>query len=604
MKLKTLIVSNFQILSDISLDLGRCPITLIAGANEQGKTSIPDALAFAFSGRASRIPLKKDYDQLVRDGAKKGQISIEWEGGKARVNLPSGGHLSEGTIPPAIEYVLRANRFAELSDDARRTFLFALLNAKIGPAELDRRLRAKGHAAEKIVACRVSSGAAAAHKEAKAKAAESRGAWKATTNEAYGNTKGATWEPPAVDFNPEELEAARTALTEESANVIRLVQANAEFNQAATAAAQQARHVEALREKAGQHARVAAKLVTDEAELVAIAHKLEESRAAARQLGGKKAPDDLAALIDIAQEVLDLVGKTQLVSSLTGEIVPWDDGLVTCIQTAVDKHKAVYGAGSEPDQATKELAAKEGERLAAYTLMKNAVANDQRDLALVELAVKELANLPEKPAPLPEDPMDELSAARARVAPLQQNVNRMEALERAAAGRLTAIETARRHHADVQAWEAIADDLAPDGIPGEMLKDALRPFNDRLRATSIATGWPQVAIDADMQITIGGRAYALGSESARWRADAAIAEAVAVLSGVKVLVIDRMDVLDLPNRATFMGWIDAISNAGDIDTALICATLKDLPKGFPDNWSLHWLENGVIYDQAQQDAAA
>lgn len=124
-----------------------------------------------------------------------------------------------------------------------------------------------------------------------------------------------------------------------------------------------------------------------------------------------------------------------------------------------------------------------------------------------------------------------------------------------AAGRLTAIETALgQHHADVQAWEALADDLAPDGIPrgnGQWTRCARSTIGYAPRRPLPAG--QRVAIDADMQITIGGRAYALGSESVCWRADAAIADAVAVLSGVKVLVIDRMDVLDLPNRATFMG---------------------------------------------------
>lgn len=39
-------------------------------------------------------------------------------------------------------------------------------------------------------------------------------------------------------------------------------------------------------------------------------------------------------------------------------------------------------------------------------------------------------------------------------------------------------------------------------IPGEMLADAIKPLNDRLRSTSMVTGWDQVSIDAEMQIRV------------------------------------------------------------------------------------------------------
>ena len=604
MKLNRLVISNYQIVSDVDLELGSRPIFLIAGPNEQGKTSISDAAYTAFTGKSLRVPLKKDFAQLVRDGAKKGQVSLEWDGGKARVNLPSGAHLSEGTIPPAIEYVLLANRFADLDPDARRAFLFKLLGAKIGVAELTRRLTLKKHAAEKISACGLSAGAETAHKLAKAKAAESRGAWKALTNEAYGETKGATWAPAPVAFDPETLAIARTTLATAEAKVADLTQQMGAYRIAKETAERQAKHIEGLRERASHHARHVAKLTTDEAELTACALKLEEARAAAAELGGKKAPADLAALVDIAEEVLALVGKTQLVSTLSGEIVPWDDGLITCIQNAIDQHKATYGTGAEPSVATRELAARVGERETAYNLMKNAVQNDRRDLSLSELAAKELAELPEGgQTAVPKSPEAELAIARADLQPIKMEVSQLEALERAATKRETLIAQAFKHHTDVLEWEALADDLAPDGIPGELLADALRPFNDRLRATAEATGWPQVRIDGDMTLTMDGRGYHLGSESARWRANAAIAEAVSHLSGTKILVIDRMDVLDLPNRAAFMGWIDALAEAGEIDTALIFATLKELPRGFPDSWALRWIENGVLYDNTNQPTA-
>jgi len=605
MKLHNLTANNFQILRDINLNLGSRPITLIAADNEQGKTSLVDALILAFTGRATRVGAKKDYGQLVLDGAKKGQVSVEWEDGRARVNLPSGSHLSEGAMPAAIEYVLQAGRFSSLTPDARRTFLFGLLDAKIGAEELSRRLLEKGHALDKVVACELPSGAPAAHKTAKGKASEARAAWKAITNEVYGEVKAESWAPAEVAFDAAALDTARETLAGVDLTVSTLTQAQGAYRVHKEQAAARERRIAGLRETASHHARMVNKLATDEAGLSEAALKLEESRVAAGLLPKKSAPADLMAFVAIARQVMATVSTTQLVSTLSGEFIPWDGALIVSIQNALDEYQKHYGASVEPDAETRELASKVADREAAYTLMKNSVANDQRYLTAAELAAKELAELTTtEETPVPTSPEADLAIARASQEMVRKEVARLEMLERGVASREAHIEKARGHHADVKTWEALADDLAPDGIPCELLRDALRPFNGRLRETAMATGWKQTSITDDMGIWMDGRDYALGSETARWKADAAIAEAISHLSGTKILIIDRMDVLSLSNRGTFMEWIDTLVADGMLDTVLICATLKELPQGFPDTWSLHWLENGVLYDTVQQQQAA
>ena len=144
-------------------------------------------------------------------------------------------------------------------------------------------------------------------------------------------------------------------------------------------------------------------------------------------------------------------------------------------------------------------------------------------------------------------------------------------------------------------WEAIADALAPNGIPGEMLGEALVPINGRLVDSSSITDWDLVAICADMTITMGdsGRPYALLSESEKWRADAMIAEAVSHLSGIRLLVLDRVDVLDLAGREDLLYWLDGLAAGGEIETALLFATLKAVPARLPENVAAVWIENGT-----------
>lgn len=86
--------------------------------------------------------------------------------------------------------------------------------------------------------------------------------------------------------------------------------------------------------------------------------------------------------------------------------------------------------------------------------------------------------------------------------------------------------------------------------------------------------------------------YALISESEKWRADAMIAEAVSFLAGVKLLVLDRFDVLDLKGREDLLYWLEGMAQDGEIDSALIFGTLKALPAQLPEMVAAHWIENG------------
>jgi hypothetical protein len=159
------------------------------------------------------------------------------------------------------------------------------------------------------------------------------------------------------------------------------------------------------------------------------------------------------------------------------------------------------------------------------------------------------------------------------------------------------------HHDDVMAWTKVADALAPDGIPAEMLLDALAPVNAALEQAAIDTEWMQVVIAPDMEITAKGRPYQLLSESEQWRTDAMIAQVVAELSGLRILMLDRIDVLDLPGRVQLLEWVDSLAFNDVIDTALLFGTLKALPEGLADTITAYWVEGGIIAGAAHQAAA-
>ncbi len=148
-------------------------------------------------------------------------------------------------------------------------------------------------------------------------------------------------------------------------------------------------------------------------------------------------------------------------------------------------------------------------------------------------------------------------------------------------------------HERVKGWLAIAEQLAPAGIPGRMLAKALEPFNAELARLAGIAGWQPAAIDGEMAITYGGRPLELCSESGKWRACVMLQLVIAMQSEIRFATIDRFDVLAVPARPGFCKLADKLAADGEIDTLIVCGTLKEAPR-MPANWSSLWIENGIL----------
>lgn len=76
MKLTKITASNFLGIRSVDVDLST-PVTLFAGANGAGKSSLQEAVRMALIGESVRVGLKKDYGQIVRDGEKTGMEEVK-----------------------------------------------------------------------------------------------------------------------------------------------------------------------------------------------------------------------------------------------------------------------------------------------------------------------------------------------------------------------------------------------------------------------------------------------------------------------------------------------------------------------------------------------
>lgn len=571
MKLTSIQTSNFLGARSVDVKLTK-PVVLFAGQNFAGKSSIQEAVRMALIGESVRVSLKKDYAALISDGQESGYVTVEWENGDASIVLPSGKRNLNGDeqLSAALPYVLDAQRFARLEANDRRAFLFGLMGLKTdGPAVKERLIARKCEPRKvELVAPMLRAGFDAAQKEAQAKARECKAQWKTVTGgEAYGSVKAASFKAEKPEVDVEKLNQARADLSKLDDEIDYETGSFGAMQAVSKQAAEQAARLNGLRQQSSLFARIQDKLNKDEAELKEWSVKVEETRQKASGVAHKPPTFNCPCC-----------------------------GVVLTHRTADGAAIEYIEPENKPDP---EAVANLPEYEKALKLFENSVANGKRDLVAAETAANALKEIESTTAgKVPTD--EEINALKTRIDTLKHNRVNQQAgirmLEDAArqakeADEKTAKATAL--HMDVQAWDAIADALAPDGIPGEMLAEALEPINFRLLSNSKSAEWGQVVIHSDMRITCGLRDYALLSESEKWRADAMIAEAVSFLSGVKLIVLDRFDMLDMKGREDLLIWLDVLAQDGEIDTAIIFGTLKSLPAQLPDTIESIWVENGI-----------
>lgn len=556
------------------------PVAIFCGPNGAGKSSLAEAISAALTGDISRVALKKEYGAIVTDGKKKSEVVLSTDHGECCITLPDGKWQGLPIDMSALPYVLRPSLFAEKKDTERRTFLFGLTGVTLNSGTVKQQLLDRECNEKKVesVLPMLRSGFPAACDFAKDKAKEAKGAWKGVTGETWGSEKGDGWEAEVPEYDAKRLSAVTEQLTtvdgriEENSRALGALQAKRDAYVKHTSTA------EANATKAKELTRLIEKLAFDEAELA----KAEQALLEAQQRAGTAPREGL--IHDLARSVNDLIGTADSAEKQISA------------QEALGAYEKQYG---KLGQTGGDAAARTSlPSLAnARDLMKRSVDNDKRlmDEAKVAAAAIELSADVEKVTD-----EDIAAAQRSLDAARQQRKTLAEELEKLRKQKLaadTAAETTKKaaqHHADIAEWLAISDQLAPDGIPGEMLANALKPINGHLTEYSQSTTWSAVTIDADMTIRYGDRLYSLCSESEKWRADAMIAVAIAVLSGIKLVLLDRMDVLQVSARGDLLAWLDELADFGDLDTAMTFGTLKQIPTGLSASTSAFWIESGSV----------
>ncbi|RQV01072.1 AAA family ATPase [Burkholderia cenocepacia] len=579
MKITDIYVSKVLGIHAADLRLSK-PVALFAGPNGAGKSSLQEAVRMALTGDTVRVALKKEYGSLVTEGSEAGQIVVACGDQANSVMLPAGKIKREIAEDPRLPLVLDAQRFAQFGAAERRAFLYELMGVKIGPDEMRRRLLSrlnlKPDALPPAAAARLEAitpmlraGFEGAQKDAADRARGAKQAWRATTGETYGSQKAATWRPAAVSFDAaalRKLEGDRASLDGEVGELQRQIGA-AEAGESAARA--RASRIAALREKASGYAKAAELAQLADDQVTEFLPKVEALRVRA---GAAPA-------------------GVECTCPECGTLLRFLHGVLT----------AAAAAGARDEEAVAKLPEYEH----SLTMLQNAARNRRAELDATDAAAKQLKEFENEAGDAPAS-SESVDAARGELGTLMQRRKQLDAdiaaardAERRAAAVEETVRKAAALHDDVVAWEAIADALAPNGIPADLLREALTPMNERLTALAELSEWADVTITPEMEVLADGRSYALLSESERWRADAHIAAAIGHFSGLKLLVLDRADVLVGPERDRLLYWLDDLAYTGQIDTALVFMSLKTAPTGLPDGIEAFWVEGGQVAPAAQ-----
>jgi hypothetical protein len=182
------------------------PVVVVAGDNEQGKSSLAEAIRFLFLEQAPRVHYKKDRVEMVHGAAKNGSVTIESGKMTMRRYIRDGKLQGDGGLLPAdsesAAVCMQASTLPKLDERERRQIIMRLAKVDLSVDTIAAKLIDKGVDPAAVTKLRplLKGGLQPAREQAKREVSDARGAWREVTGEAYGSQKAEGWKPadPAI----------------------------------------------------------------------------------------------------------------------------------------------------------------------------------------------------------------------------------------------------------------------------------------------------------------------------------------------------------------------------------------------------------------------
>jgi DNA repair exonuclease SbcCD ATPase subunit len=537
-------IRNMRGVTSADLEVGS--ITLVAGDNGAGKSSIALAVAAALTRSAAPVPgmQKQQVAQLLREGEARGYCEVVGDAGaKVRVSWPGGAVSAEEDAPEASVMACGLESVVGLKPKDAAALLVKLLDLHPTLAQLSAALPDVDPAMiDAIWQVVEAEGFDAAHKRAQEKGAKAKGGWEHCTGENYGSQKAANWTHPLYDeilwASVDRLEAEVTA-------------AGAELQRLQAGQAMDSVQRGFLEDQAQGGRTALARLRELEPEQNKLAAKVGELRLQLRDLPQPETAAELPPCPHCGKPVV--------------------------VFTATQLHKPTPALDAKENKRREQvIAAKRAQVVEA----EDALDLSDREVARLRPTIQQ-GQLAEKR--LEHAPADGASAEH--VAGAQQRLTDASAALQGFQAQLQA----EAYHDKVKAMQAVAAALAPDGLRKKVLGDRLNEFNDHLAELSVAADWEPVAIGDDLGIWYGGTPYWLASASEQFRVRVVLQ--LALTTGF--VIIDGADILGRSGRN---GLFRLLHHT--LRPALVCMTLlsqQDLPDLAKVGYGRsYWIEAGEL----------
>ncbi len=554
----TLTVQNFGPIEAATVAIEG--VTVIAGPNDAGKTTLADALRFAVSGNV--VPAgwaKKDAAELVRAGMKEGQVTVAGPDGKTVVVYPKGEKHDSGRPVRAGASALGLVDYLELDDKGRARVLAQLLKSDPDQADLAAALPEHDKDAVARLWQRIQAvgwdGAAA---EAKDEGIGLKRDWKtAAGGEQWGEAKAGAWTP--AGWEPDLQHVAVSGPLAEAVEDAKKALVDAAARKIVTA-----EHVAALERRAG----ALQKLRDGLPALEKIASEEQERHDRARADYDANPP--VSAYAEHFTKPCPHCAKDVVVKVEHNEyVLSKPDAALS--KAEIEKRKKAR------DAAGKRLEAAAGPLGRAN----DAVRRHKSVIEDAEAAAKELAEARKAAAGSDAD------AARLEA---EQNLERAQRRYGAFLAKTRADGIHRQILRNAEAQAALGD----NGVRRAKLLHALEAFNEtQLAPLCAAAKWKPVTLGEDLAPRYGGRAVRL-CRSAQWRVSAVLRAAFARLGQAEVVILDDADVL--VRAADRGGLVRMMASCGI--PALVCMAVP-VPERLPDptkqtDGPIYWVETGKV----------
>jgi hypothetical protein len=551
-----LLVNSFRGIQKACIDLGS--ITLIAGKNAQGKTSIMQG---AIACTCQTVPLdvdKKHAALLVKSGNASGEAELQTDTGSVKVTFPDANKSSKGEALEISPIAAGVDSFLDYKKEGDRAKAFVeLLKAYPTKIELLESLRKAGY--EKLTDDLWKTievhGWDQALKNSTDKGALLKGEWRGIAGEEWGSKKAETWEhQDSLLIMPAEFKGEPTVdgLSKFLSDCKELLNA---ANRDAGATEQQKND---LMTKAEKVPALTAEVKDLETSLQGLFKNREDMEKGLKLLPLAEQPKSIECphckgLVQFEN------GKLSTVTLLTDEEIMSRNTNIIQAKISIDKVKDEIVAQNDKYFA-KKAELKEAQE-AGTKLSK--ISKRRKDAVNIEGAVKNLEAM--------------IDTTGKKIAAIQKT------------------EQARAIHNKILANLEIVNILKPEGLRQEVLIRTMSKYNTALAQLCKLASWPrQVEVKDNMQIVIGGTLYQLASKGEQYCIRVALQVAAAMFDGSKLVLIDDSDdILGAWRGGLFKALLQL-----KIQAVIVLATdRKDL---LPDlsrfGGNVYWVEGGEVVE--------